>query len=60
MLFYDRLKTEFDRLTVENEEKYQQAALRHTHELSTLKEQLAESESTKTRQQNDVSFHRIN
>lgn len=55
MIFFSRLKTECDRLVVEHEEKSQQLALRHSHEMVALKEQLAEVENNKSRLQNEVS-----
>ncbi|XP_050718835.1 serine/threonine-protein kinase Genghis Khan-like isoform X3 [Eriocheir sinensis] len=51
-----RLKSDLERVCVDQEERAQQQALRHAHEMSTMKDQLAEAESTKNSLQNEVSI----
>ncbi|XP_069937525.1 serine/threonine-protein kinase Genghis Khan isoform X2 [Cherax quadricarinatus] len=50
-----RLKSDLERVCVDQEERAQQQALRHSHEMSAIRDQLAEAESTKSALQNEVT-----
>lgn len=50
-----RLKADLERVCVDQEERAQQQALRHTHDMAALRDQLAEAESAKSSLQNEVS-----
>ncbi|KAK7079886.1 hypothetical protein SK128_013347, partial [Halocaridina rubra] len=50
-----RLKADLERVCVDQEERAQQQALRHGHEMSTMRDQLAESDSSKKTLQNEVT-----
>ncbi|XP_064087873.1 LOW QUALITY PROTEIN: serine/threonine-protein kinase Genghis Khan-like [Macrobrachium nipponense] len=50
-----RLKADLERVCVDQEERAQQQALRHTHEMAALRDQLAEAESSKKTLQNEVT-----
>lgn len=50
----NRLKADLERVCVDQEERAQQQALRHTHDMAALRDQLAEAESVKSSLQNEV------
>lgn len=54
--FLIRLKSDLERVCVDQEERAQQQALRHSHEMAAFKEQLAEAESVKNSLQNEASI----
>lgn len=51
-----RLKSDLERVCVDQEERAQQQALRHAHEMAVMKDQLAEAESAKNSLQNEVGI----
>ncbi|XP_069160748.1 serine/threonine-protein kinase Genghis Khan isoform X2 [Procambarus clarkii] len=50
-----RLKSDLERVCVDQEERAQQQALRHSHEMSAMRDQLAEAESIRNTLQNEVT-----
>lgn len=51
-----RLKSDLERVCVDQEERAQQMALRHGHDISSMNDQLAESEAARSTLQNEVSI----